>query len=59
MLVPMVAGCALLDTAALAAPAAVKPRVPTVTPAAAAATSVRVMRLRIDYFLPLDDYRAG
>jgi hypothetical protein len=50
MLVPMVAGCAVLDTAALAA---LKPRVPAVTPAAAAATSVRVMRLRIDYFLPL------
>jgi hypothetical protein len=59
IVVPMVAGCALLDTAALAAPAAARPRVLTVTPAAAAAKSVRVMRLRIDYFLPLDDYRAG
>ena len=47
----MVAGWALLATAALAPPAAAKPRVLTVTPAAAAAKSVRVMRLRIDYSL--------
>jgi hypothetical protein len=59
IVVPMVAGCALVATAALAAPTALRPRVLAVTPAAAAAKSVRVMRLRIDYFLPLDDYRAG
>src|SRR5277367_6972781 len=50
---PIVLGWALVATAALAAPAAARPRVVAVTPAAATATNALMMRLRIGRFPPV------